>query len=47
VLRVAYHRALREPKATAEAVTEFLKVPLNIDAMAREVDQNLYRNRVK
>jgi hypothetical protein len=47
VLRVAYHRALREPEATAEGVAEFLKVPLNIDAMAREVDQNLYRNRVK
>ncbi len=47
VLRVHYHRILREPKATAEAVAEFLKVPLDIEAMAREVDQNLYRNRMK
>src|SRR5712691_11759143 len=47
VLRVSYHRALREPKVTAEAVAEFLKVPLNVDAMAHEVDQNLYRNRIK
>ncbi|MFY9561459.1 MAG: sulfotransferase [Terriglobales bacterium] len=47
VFRVHYHRTLREPKATAEAVAEFLKVPLNIEAMTREVDQNLYRNRMK
>jgi len=47
VLRVHYHRTLREPKAAAEAVAEFLKVPLDIEAMTREVDQNLYRNRMK
>ena len=47
VLRVHYHRALREPKATAEAVAGFLKVPLDVEAMTREVDQNLYRNRMK
>jgi hypothetical protein len=47
VLRVHYHRTLREPKAAAEAVAEFLKLPLDIEAMTREVDQSLYRNRVK
>ena len=47
VLRVHYHRALREPKATAEAVSEFLKVTLDTEAMTREVDSNLYRNRMK
>jgi hypothetical protein len=47
VLRVHYHRTLREPKAAAEAVAEFLKVPLDIEAMTREVDQSLYRNRMK
>jgi len=47
VLRVHYHRTLREPKAAAEAVAEFLKVPLDIEAMTCEVDQNLYRNRMK
>jgi hypothetical protein len=47
VLRVHYHRALREPKPTAEAVAKFLKVPLDIEAMARVVDQSLYRNRMK
>lgn len=47
VLRVHYHRTLREPKATAEAVANFLEVPLDVEAMTREVDQNLYRNRMK
>jgi len=47
VLRVHYHRALREPKATAEAVAQFLQVKLDLDAMVREVDQSLYRNRMK
>src|SRR5712672_2006257 len=46
-LRVHYHRSLREPKATAEAVADFLKVPLDTEAMTREVDHNLYRNRMK
>ncbi len=47
VLRVHFHGTLREPKAAAEAVAGFLKVPLDIEAMTREVDQSLYRNRMK
>jgi hypothetical protein len=47
VLRVHYHRVLREPVPTAEAVAEFLKVPLNLEAMVQQVDPNLYRNRMK
>jgi hypothetical protein len=47
MLRVHYHRALREPKVTAESVADFLKTPLNIEAMTNEVDQSLYRNRMK
>jgi len=47
VLRVHYHRALREPKLTAQAVAEFLNIPMDVEAMTREVDQNLYRNRMK
>jgi hypothetical protein len=46
-LRVHYHRALREPKTTAEAVAEFLKISLDVDAMTREVDPSLHRNRMK
>jgi LPS sulfotransferase NodH len=47
VLRLHYHRVLREPVPTAEAVAEFLNVPLNVQAMVEQVDPNLYRNRMK
>ena len=47
VLRMHYHRVLREPKPVAEEVAEFLGFPLDIGAMTAEVDQNLYRNRMK
>src|SRR5271166_1560743 len=43
VLRMDYHRILREPQAAAEAVADFLKVPLNVEAMTQQVDANLYR----
>jgi hypothetical protein len=47
VSRVHYHRVLREPEAVAEEVAAFLKVPLDIEAMVRQVDGSLYRNRLK
>ena len=47
VLRVHYHRVLREPKAVAEEVAAFLQIPLDIAAMFRQVDESLYRNRMK
>jgi hypothetical protein len=51
VLRVHYHRVLREPKAVAEEVAAFLGAPLDInidiDAMVHQVDGSLYRNRMK
>jgi hypothetical protein len=47
VLRVHYHRVLREAKAVAEEVAAFLHVPLDIEAMVRQVDGSLYRNRMK
>jgi hypothetical protein len=47
VSRVHYHRVLREPKAVAEEVAAFLRVPLDIQAMVRQVDGSLYRNRMK
>jgi hypothetical protein len=47
VSRVHYHRVLREPKIVAERVADFLKVPLDIEAMVRQVDGTLYRNRMK
>src|SRR5208283_5406120 len=47
VLRVHYHRVLREPKAVAGEVAAFLDVPLDIEAMVGQVDGSLYRNRMK
>jgi hypothetical protein len=47
VARVHYHRVLREPKAVAEEIAAFLQVPLDVGAMVRQVDGNLYRNRMK
>lgn len=47
VLRVPYHHVLNEPRAAAEEVAGFVKVPLNIEAMTQQVDGNLYRNRAR
>jgi hypothetical protein len=47
VLRVHYHRVLREPKAVAGEIAAFLGVPLDVEAMVRQVDGSLYRNRMK
>ncbi len=46
VLRVPYHRVLREAKAVSEEVAAFLEVPLDLDAMVRQIDGSLYRNRM-
>lgn len=47
VLRVHYHRVVREPKAVALEVSAFLGAALDIEAMAQRVDGRLYRNRMK
>ena len=47
VLRVHYHRVLREAKTVAEELAQFLGVPLDIASMAQQVDGTLYRNRMK
>jgi len=49
VLRVHYHRVLRDPKAVAEEVAAFLGASLDVDieAMVQRVDGSLYRNRMK
>jgi hypothetical protein len=47
VLRVHYHRVLREPRAVAEEVVKFLGTPLDVEGMVRQVDGSLYRNRMK
>ena len=47
VMRIHYHRVLREARAVAEEVAQFLGVPLDIAAMAQQVDGTLYRNRMR
>jgi len=47
VLRVHYHRVLREARAVAEEVAQFLATSLGVAAMEQAVDRNLYRNRMK
>lgn len=47
VCRIQYHRILHEPQETAKTVTEFLEAPLNVEAMAGQVDANLYRQKGK
>jgi len=47
VLRVHYHRVLREAQAVAEEVQKFLSIPLDVAAMTKQVDGSLYRNRMK
>lgn len=47
ILRLHYHRILREPQAVAEEVAAFLGLALNIKAMVAQVDASLYRNRMK
>jgi hypothetical protein len=47
VSRVPYHDVLCKPKEAAESVANFLEVPLDVDAMAQQVDEALYRQRRK
>lgn len=46
-LRVAYHDVLSQPKEIGRRLTEFLEITLDVEAMTRQVDATLYRNRVK
>lgn len=45
VLRMPYHRVLEEPRVVAAEIAQFLEMPLNLDAMAEQVDSSLYRQR--
>jgi hypothetical protein len=47
VLDRHYHRVLREPDANAKEIAEFLRLPLDINAMMQQVDATLYRKRVR
>ena len=47
VLRLGYHDVLHRPKESSEKIKDFLGVELNLEAMTRQVDQSLYRQRKK
>jgi LPS sulfotransferase NodH len=44
-LPIAYNKVLQDPTAIAEAIKDFLKLDLNLEAMVAQVDPSLYRNR--
>lgn len=44
-LRVPYHDVLRDAQTIAKKVIQFLGISLNAEAMSRQVDATLYRNR--
>lgn len=46
VLRMPYHRVLEEPRVVAQEIAKFLDRPLDVEAMAAQVDPSLYRQRV-
>lgn len=44
-VRIPYHEVLSSPQATGRQISQFLDFPLDVDAMTRQVDGSLYRNR--
>jgi len=46
-LRVQYHDALSRPRDIGQKLAEFLEIPLDVAAMAQQVDASPYRNRAK
>ena len=46
VLRVNYHDLIADPHRAAQSMAGFLGRALNVDAMARQVDPALYRQRL-
>lgn len=44
-LRVSYHEVLRDGEGVAQRLVQFLGIVLNVQAMTRQVDATLYRNR--
>jgi hypothetical protein len=45
--RVEYHQVLRDPRCASETVERFLQRTLDLESMARQVDQSLYRCRTQ
>lgn len=47
VTRISYHNVLNEPRFVAEELARFLSTTLDVDAMVKQVEPALYRNRSK
>ncbi|HLW88670.1 MAG TPA: sulfotransferase domain-containing protein [Terriglobales bacterium] len=45
VCPLRYRNVLQDPPRSAQTVTDFLSLDLNVEAMAQQVDLSLYRNR--
>ena len=45
VVRMPYHDVLKQPAEVSRKLSDFLGIPLNVEAMAQQVDSDLYRNR--
>lgn len=45
VCRMGYRKLLGDPIGSAKMVRDFLELELDVEAMARQVDPSLYRNR--
>ncbi len=44
-LRVEHSTVLAQPREESERIAKFVGVPLNVDAMSRQVERSLYRER--
>jgi hypothetical protein len=47
VLRIEYHDVLLQPRSIADTISGFLKIHLDVEAMAHQVEPSLYRNRIR
>lgn len=45
VLWIPYHDVLQDARRVGQKLTDFLELPLNLEAMVGQVDGSLYRNR--
>jgi hypothetical protein len=45
VCRIHYHRILSEPMESARTIADFLETSLNLEAMAKQVDPTLHRQK--
>lgn len=46
-IRIPYGDVLNNPKGIGETLSDFIGIPLNVEAMLQQVDASLYRNRVQ